>query len=318
MINFTLAFDLAWERMVIILFRPFDLGKWFVIGFSAFLAGLMSGGNGFNSSYRQNFNPSANLSSQTSHPFSTDFSHFLFGLQAGLMILLVIAVVVFVFAFVLLLYWLGARGQFLILDNIVRNRAAIAQPWKFYARSANQVFLLSLIFLALTFGVVIVLVVPAVILAFPLFQHPHWPEGGMLLGLVALGLLYLAAMIPLACILFIFREWGIPLMFRHGLSARAAFLEAMALIRRHPGPTALFILLRIALAIALILLSFLACCFTCCLAMLPYLGTVVLLPALIYIRCFSLNCLAQFGPAYDVWTVDVPPPAPFIPPPPPG
>jgi hypothetical protein len=52
--------------------------------------------------------------------------------------------------------------------------------------------------------------------------------------------------------------------------------------------------------------------------MLPYIGTVVLLPVLIYIRCFSLNCLAQFGPAYDVWTVDVPPPAPFIPPPPLG
>ena len=37
MINFTQAFDLAWERMLVILFRPFDLGKWFVIGFSAFL-----------------------------------------------------------------------------------------------------------------------------------------------------------------------------------------------------------------------------------------------------------------------------------------
>ncbi len=53
MINFTRAFDSAWERMSIILFRPFDLGKWFVIGFGAFLAGLLSGGNGFNSSYNQ-------------------------------------------------------------------------------------------------------------------------------------------------------------------------------------------------------------------------------------------------------------------------
>jgi hypothetical protein len=56
---------------------------------------------------------------------------------------------------------------------------------------------------------------------------------------------------------------------------------------------------------------------------LPYIGTVLLLPVLVYVKCFTLDCLSQFGPEYDVWTVDVPParPAqipPFIPPRPPG
>jgi len=38
----------AWKRMTIALFKPFDLHKWLVIGFSAFLAGLMehNGGSG--------------------------------------------------------------------------------------------------------------------------------------------------------------------------------------------------------------------------------------------------------------------------------
>src|SRR4030042_3895387 len=38
----------AWGRMKIALFRPFDIHKWFVVGFNAFLAGLMdaSGGSG--------------------------------------------------------------------------------------------------------------------------------------------------------------------------------------------------------------------------------------------------------------------------------
>jgi hypothetical protein len=30
----------AWERMKLALFKPFDLHKWLVIGFNAFLAGL--------------------------------------------------------------------------------------------------------------------------------------------------------------------------------------------------------------------------------------------------------------------------------------
>jgi hypothetical protein len=54
--------------------------------------------------------------------------------------------------------------------------------------------------------------------------------------------------------------------------------------------------------------------------MIPYVGTVLLLPVVVYVRCFTLDCLSQFGPEYDVWTVDAPVinTAPLSPPPPPG
>ena len=38
----------AWERMKHILWRPFDLAKWLVLGFSAWLAGLAGSGGGQN------------------------------------------------------------------------------------------------------------------------------------------------------------------------------------------------------------------------------------------------------------------------------
>ena len=37
----------AFERVKLMLFRPFDLGKWFVIGFCAWLAFLGEAGSGF-------------------------------------------------------------------------------------------------------------------------------------------------------------------------------------------------------------------------------------------------------------------------------
>ena len=43
------------------------------------------------------------------------------------------------------------------------------------------------------------------------------------------------------------------------------------------------------------------CCIAGCLMALPYLGTVVLLPVLVFKRSYSLYYLAQFGPAYDVF-----------------
>ncbi len=36
----------AWERMKHILWQPFDLAKWLVLGFSAWLAGLADGAGG--------------------------------------------------------------------------------------------------------------------------------------------------------------------------------------------------------------------------------------------------------------------------------
>lgn len=322
MINFTRAFDSAWERMSIILFRPFDLGKWFVMGFGAFLAGLLSGGNGFNSSYNQNnsnghsFNFSAQQQQQNLNNTLSRVVTALQSFQTDVLIVFVILVVVFALAFVVLLYWLGARGQFIFLDNIVRNRAAIADPWRRYSRQGNGVFLFYLILVGISFVVVIFFGLIALVLAWSAITSHTWPTGPALGGLIALGGFYVLLCIPVACFLFLFREWGMPLMFRNNLNVRAALGETWRLITTHPGPTILFILLRIALWLAVIILSILACCFTCCLAVLPYLGTVVLLPALVYVKCFSLDVLAQFGPEYDVFTVDVPPaePTPFTPP----
>src|SRR5438034_6803059 len=46
-------FGEAFELMKKILFRPFDLKKWFVIGFAAWLSNLGSGG-GYNSRFNRN------------------------------------------------------------------------------------------------------------------------------------------------------------------------------------------------------------------------------------------------------------------------
>jgi len=321
MINFTRAFDLAWERMMVILFRPFDLGKWFAIGFSAFLAGLLSGGNGFNGSFNrdtfQKNNWSASYSSNLNH-FNAGISNALSAFQAGLTFSIIVAIFALGLALVLLFYWLGARGQFLFLDNIVRNRGAIAWPWHTYARLGNSLWGFYLLFLLIGMVAMVPLIVAGVFVFFPYFRAHQWPEDGQFTLAIILGLIFLAVMIIFSVALFLFRELGVPLMFRRGLFAWPAFREIGRLTRLYPGPIFLFVLLRFALFLALIIVSIIVCCFSCCLTALPYLGTVFLLPALVYIKCFTLEFLAQFGPEYDVWTVDVSPATAISPPPPPG
>ena len=318
MIDFTRAFDSAWERMQVILFRPFNFGKWCAIGLSAFLAGLLEGGNGVNSSFNGNYNNSFNNNGGGQapnfdlHQFNTNVSHAISGIQTGIIVLIVAVVMIFVFGIIVLVYWLGARGQFMFLDNVVRNRGAISWPWQNYARQANSVFFFYLLFLVISLVIILPIIIVVVVMCIPLFEQQRWPNGGEIAGFVALGLAYLIVAIVLNIVIFIFREFGIPLMFRNGLLARPAFRASMGLIRQHPGSVAVFVLLRIAIFIGVAILSVVICCATCCIGMLPYVGTLFLLPALIYVKCFTLDCLAQFGPEYDVWTVDVPKTGPTV------
>jgi hypothetical protein len=323
MINFTRAFDTAWERMMIILFRPFDFGKWLIIGLSAFLAGLMEGGNGFNSSFNYNNFPDSNSKTQLNgmdvHKFNSSLAHLFTGVQVGLIIAVAIVIFLIIMVVLLVMYWLGSRGQFLFLDNIVRNRGAVGEPWQRYARQSNSLFIFYLLYLLVCFAIFIPIAVVIVVISIPLIREHRWPVGWEIASLCSLGVLYVAVAIVLGVMFFIFTELGVPLMFRNGLMARPAFKESMRLTARDPGSVAIFVLLRIALAVAVAIVSAMTCCL-CCAGLIPYVGTVVLLPALIYVRCFTLDCLAQFGPQYDVFTVDVPPsppvaPSPFSPPP---
>jgi hypothetical protein len=63
------------------------------------------------------------------------------------------------------------------------------------------------------------------------------------------------------------------------------------------------------------MISAIATCATCCLAALPYIGTVILLPVFVCLRAFGLCFIRQFGADYDVWSTvsqstPMPPPEP--------
>jgi hypothetical protein len=77
------------------------------------------------------------------------------------------------------------------------------------------------------------------------------------------------------------------------------------------GVFILYFLFQIVLAMAIGVIVFgaviITCCIAGCLMLLPYLGTVLLLPVLIFKRCYSLYFLAQFGRDYDVFPPEPPP-----------
>src|SRR5437899_2382705 len=123
-------FGEAFELMKRILFQPFDVKKWFVIGFAAWLANL--GGCGLNYQYnrREDVQKLNEAISQIPHPI----------LVTGACVL-----ILFVLVLIVLFAWLRARGRFMFIDCVVKNRGAVAEPWREFRKEGNSYFLFSLV-----------------------------------------------------------------------------------------------------------------------------------------------------------------------------
>src|SRR5262249_11536670 len=72
------------------------------------------------------------------------------------------------------------------------------------------------------------------------------------------------------------------------------------------GSFFLFCFFSVVLVLAVLMIGAIVTCATCCLAALPYVGTVILLPLFVCLRTFGLVFLRQFGPDYDVWATFMP------------
>jgi hypothetical protein len=283
-------FGEAFELMKKILFQPFDLKKWLVIGFAAWLANLGAGGGG-NFNYPNSRREEAHKLNETIGQIPQPV------LITGICILICV-----VFLFIVVFAWLRARGRFILMDCIVRNRAAIVEPWKEFRGEGNSFFLFSLVVVVVLIAVIaiagLVLIVPFI----PWRTHEA-PGVAFWIGLS----LFVFVAFCLAFVWALTSQLMVPIMYRQRCRARLAFAKAVHLVSSHPGPILLYVLFLLLLAVAAVMISCAVTCATCCIAAIPYVGTVILLPIPITLVAFSLLFLRQFGLDYDVWAGFTPP-----------
>src|SRR2546430_949848 len=308
-------FNQATELTRLILFRPFDITKWLVIGFAAFLSGwLNSGGGSINPWSFRGWNTSDTQSTFQFRSFHMD--------HAGVFFLVLIAVLVIVFfTFLILWLWITARGRFIFIDCIVRNRAAIAEPWREFRREGNRFFLFLIVLVVASIAVV-ALLAGLVFGSLMLWRNYHISNTPALLVLVPIAVFAWVAFVVVVNLITYFMP---PVMYARRCSPGEAARGLLQLVLDEPAPFILFILLMIALWIGWIMVGCLVTCLTCCLASLPYIGTVIVLPVPVFFRSFSLLFLRQFGSDWDVWkkipvpeTTAPPPVQTIVPAPPPA
>lgn len=291
----------AFELMKRILFQPFDFKKWLVIGFAAWLANLGSGGGGGSFDYPDNQREEAHKLNEAIGQIPQPV------LITGICILVCVVLLL-----IILFAWLRARGRFILVDCIVRNRAAIVEPWKEFRAEGNSFFLFSLL-IALIVVPVIVITGLVLIVPFIPWRGQAEPGVGFWIGISLTAFISVCLIVVWALV----SQLMVPIMYRQRCRARAAFAQAVGLVSAHPGPILLYVLFFVLLAVAMVMISCVVTCATCCIAAIPYVGTVILLPIPVTLGAFLLLFLRQFGSDYDVWANFMPPEfSPLLLPPP--
>lgn len=293
----------ALERVKEVLFRPFDAGKWFVIGFCAWLAFLGQGGGG--SGFNYNFGGGRGGGWENVRDAFERAREYV---VANLAWIVPLAVGLFVIGFAVwvALTWLSSRGHFMFLHCVARNVAEVQVPWNRFAVEANSLFVFRLLVGLASLVTMLPLVVGIVLLIVRMVVAEAVNPVGIL---VAVGLGLVAAVLGVAFWVVgrLLVDLVVPLQFLRRARCLDAWRDLFRLFRGGLGNVVLYLVFRLLLSMAIGIIIFglilVTCCIAGCLFALPFLGTVFLLPVLVFVRAYPLYYLSQFGPEWDAYTV---------------
>jgi hypothetical protein len=282
--------------MVAILFRPFEPVTWLVLAFAAWLAGLGGAGGGTGSTVSNSVDMDGIGRGMV--PWgSRSVDHLFDRIWALPFIALAVLLVI---AFAVLLLWVSSRAKMVWLESVVIGRPAIVEPWSRLGKLGDSLFLWRL-------GFALVVIVAGVVLAGAVLGpaallHGNDVLDGLSFAAIFVGVLAATTLAAAVAVVALFLDaFVVPIMYRFELSATEAWRALLPWLRSMPGPFVLFVLFSLLLAILFGVLYTVVVLMTCCIAALPYVGTLLLLPFWATWRLFSVEFLAQFDPGFDLF-----------------
>jgi len=293
--------DYAIERVRKILFEPFDISKWFTIGFCAWLAYLGKSGAGFN------FNYGSVPRDAAGEPDLQLVKQFILD-HLPLIISLAVALVVVGIILWVILTWLSSRGRFMFLHCVAKNIAEIKIPWHKYTGLANSLFLFRISLGLITFATALLVLVPAAVIIFTVVRTETTPGTATMVAFIVDIVVVAFVSMAIMLVRIFTAEFVEPLMFLRNSSCLSAWGEFFRMLTARKAAFTLYVLFQIVIGLAMLVIVLAATCLTCCCAgcilTIPYIGTVLALPLLVFRRAYSLYYLRQFGPAFDVLATD--------------
>jgi hypothetical protein len=332
------------------LFRPLRFGQWSRLALVGILAAeLGSGGCSFH-----NFNPISPGQRRTHGMAAPPFSHInpshfdpaRIAQFLGLIIALILVATVLFFIFL----YLNSVFRFILFDSVLQKRCSISEGWQRWHRAGRRFFLWQIVFMVAEFLVLGVMIgVPlAMAAALGWFHDFHQHIGRTVFGAFLLICIVLVFILAAAVIKVLAKDFLVPIMALEEVDFADGWSRLLTLIRPEPGKYAVYLLLKIVLAIAAAILfgilaiipsvaliapavvagiaayhagitwnvttvSLAVICGSMLLAVLIYVIALVNVPATVFFPAYSIYFFAAHYPRLDA-LLNPPPPVPEMPP----
>lgn len=299
----------AIERVKSLLFRPFDISVWFVIGFCAFLAHLGSGGGGGNFNFNFPSGSRSNCGPQFDNIMRQLSPVIIALIAAGVIIGIIVGIVA---------VWLSSRGRFMLLHCVGEHKAEVKVPWSKFRIQGNSLFLFRIV-VGIIGLISMILLIAIIALPIILLSKSDAMPVMIIFGVFSGLCLLLPVAICFGLIGKFTNDFVVPIMYLHGLPCTEAWRQFLTILKVNKANFTIYILFQFVISIVISGIVFAvvlctcgcACCFMC----IPYIGTVLLSPIFVFKRAYSAYYIAQFGAAYNVFrdpapVVNVPPAGP--------
>ncbi len=292
---------IAIQRTRRILFQPFELGKWLRLGFCAFLIGLGQAGGGSGSG------GTGGGDSGSDWNFGTwDRDGLSAWIQENLALILIVASLVFLvlIGLGLLLIWLSSRGRFMLLDGIIHNRGAIKEPWREYRREGNSLFRFRFYLGLLVLGLISLILTLGFLIARVDLESNQLSGSGVVT--IVIGFILVLFLIVCSVVISILLEdFVVPIMVLRRIPVLVAWQEFFQrLWQGNQRVFMLYFLMRFVLNIGVVILSLIVILLSCFIALIPYIGSVILLPLSVFQITYPLAFLEQFGSEWKLFAPD--------------
>ncbi|MDD2600849.1 MAG: DUF4339 domain-containing protein [Kiritimatiellae bacterium] len=284
----------SWQWMQVVLFRPFNVTRWFSIGFCAWLTSLGSC-NGLN--LQEKAGEGSGVVGKPTVDAVAGKSVDLLQNPASLSALLVgILLILGIYALILRL---KSRGDFMFLRRWYTPDATIGACWRESLANGGKFFRWRLCF----YSFILLSALLNGVFVYRSFLMPY-VDGGYVWDVIYAQPVALAAMTALVIWLaFLTGEsfgvgFVVPILHWHSCSVSQAWRKVFELCNQFPGAVLLYVLSLIGMwlcfAVGLVLVLVMTCCIAALPLVIPYVGMVCLLPVYYFFRGYSICFIAQW------------------------
>jgi hypothetical protein len=296
----------SWRRMRKLLFAPFDLARWFSIGFCAWLAAIGGGGGCHGNFDVDRFKTQVQGGEDPVQALWAQVQEFLAqhpALSAGL-VAAVAAGLVLGLLLAVLFCWLRAHGSFMLLHRLYQPCAAIREAWQVAGMTATSLFWWRFM-LGLCGGVALAAIAAGAVLTLggAVLRSGSWQAiAGAITPLwAALWAGLLAALLGVWMLLLSLTYHFVePAMYLRRVGVWQAWRVVVDLCRQYPGAVARYYLCLMAwllIGIAALTIFLLGtCCLGFILLLIPFLNAVALLPFTLFYRGLGPDFLRRWRP----------------------